>query len=326
MKYYFNKKKLRSFNRLFAGCMLLGSTLSGCTKWDDLNSPVEGKIYMPQAYSNRSELTVYRIDDPQVFTFGAAVAGFNGAAGNIAVDFEVDNSLIEQFNLDHSYLNYDFVPLPEDAFTLSSLQSTIPDGSSDSEPLSIEILANKLDPSLDYCLPIRIKSATKGTIDSVLNTTYFMIDSLFIRSKDVTGLGILTVAKDNNDGADAKEGSKKLVDDDYDTKYLYEYEKDTWMQLKMNEPVKLNAYTLTSGNDAEDRDPRIWKFQGSNDGSTWTTLDSREDFKFTGRKQTVTFELNQSDDKEYTYYRLLVNENNGSSLLQITEWRLVEYY
>ena len=32
----------------------------------------------------------------------------------------------------------------------------------------------------------------------------------------------------------------------------------------------LTHFTITSGNDVQNRDPRNWKIQGSNDGVTWT--------------------------------------------------------
>lgn len=305
---------------------LLTFMMTGCSKWDDLSSPDEGSVYMPAAYSNKSMLTVYRIDSAQDFTFGASIAGFNGAPDNMTVEFEVDTNLVQQFNVDHSYLDYNFVALPKDAYTIKSLTGSISKGKSDSDPLFISIMASKLDPSIDYCLPVKIKTVSTGSIDSVLKVSYFMIDSLYTRSRDVTASGKLSVSKDNNDGPDSKEGSKKLTDNDYGTKFLFEYETDSWMQLKMDAAIKLNAYTITSGNDASERDAKDWKFQGSNDGNTWIVLDEQKDYHFTGRTQTVKFEIDQTGNKPYLYYRLLVNENNSSSLLQITEWRLLQYY
>src|SRR5699024_4282244 len=123
-----------------------------------------------------------------------------------------------------------------------------------------------------------------------------------------------------------KEGSVRLTDNDYTTKFLYEFEEDSWMQLKLDSATKLNAYTLTSGNDAPGRDPKNWEIQVSNDGNNWTTLDERTDYAVTSRQQTIIFELNQPDGKSYLYYRFLVHQTNGSGLFQLTEWRLLQYY
>lgn len=311
---------------MFIGCMLFALIMTGCSKWDDLTSPKEGSVYMPQAYADRSKLKLFKIDSAQVATFGAAIGGFNGAPEQMTVAFEIDNGAITQFNKDHSYLNYNFVALPVDAYTLSGTEATIEKGASNSNPLTISILASKLETGVDYCLPVRIKSISAGSLDTIQSISYFMIDSLYIRSRDVTNSGHLTVSNENSNGIDSKEASPKLVDNDLGTKYLYNYVKDSWMQLKMDAAVKLNAYTITSGNDANGRDPKNWQFQGSNDGSTWKVLDERKDYMFTDRTQTITFELNQADNQAYSYYRMVVNENNSSDLLQITEWRLLQYY
>src|SRR3954467_12183456 len=39
----------------------------------------------------------------------------------------------------------------------------------------------------------------------------------------------------------------------------------------------LRSFTVTSGNDTPERDPRVWKIQGSNDGTNFTDIFSRND-------------------------------------------------
>ncbi|UAY53854.1 BT_3987 domain-containing protein [Arachidicoccus terrestris] len=320
------KKSNNKYNiTLTLAALLMAFAITGCNKWDELTSPNEGNVYMPQAYAERAKLHLYRIDSSQTFVFGASLGGFNGATQDMAVEFEVDPNLISQYNQDHVYLNYNFIALPEDAYSISSLNSTIKKGKSDSDPVTVTIMTNKLNPNLDYCLPVKIKSTSLDSkIDSVLQVSYFLIDSFYIRYHDIPG--ILTVAKDNNDGPTGKEGSTKLTDNDYGTKFLYEFEKNTWMQLKLDKAVKLNAYEITSANDADTRDPKDWEFQGSNDGINWFVLDEQSGNIFPNRNTTYRYELNRPDGKEYLYYRLFVKDNNGSSLLQIAEWRLLEYY
>lgn len=58
---------------MFIGCMLFALIMTGCSKWDDLTSPNEGSVYMPQAYADRSKLKLFKIDSAQVATFGAAI-------------------------------------------------------------------------------------------------------------------------------------------------------------------------------------------------------------------------------------------------------------
>ena len=79
----------------------------------------------------------------------------------------------------------------------------------------------------------------------------------------------------------------------------------------------ISSYTVTSANDEPARDPKNWNFQGSNDGSNWTTINSQNDQFYGNRSETKTFDI--SNTTAYRQYRLDVTGNNGSSLLQIAE-------
>src|SRR5690606_36478566 len=59
------------------------------------------------------------------------------------------------------------------------------------------------------------------------------------------------------------------------------------------------------------RDPKDWQFEGSDDGTTWTTLDSQSGQAFANRMQLNTYNLRNTTD--YRYYRLNVTANNGDS-------------
>lgn len=59
------------------------------------------------------------------------------------------------------------------------------------------------------------------------------------------------------------------------------------------------------------RDPKDWQFQGSDDGTTWTTLDSQSGQAFANRMQLNTYNLGNTT--AYRYYRLNVTANNGDS-------------
>src|SRR3546814_8494033 len=103
--------------------------------------------------------------------------------------------------------------------------------------------------------------------------------------------GIHSVSKDNNAGPDGGEGSLKVNDNDINTKFLNEYSSPLWMQYEFNEPVIAGAYTVTSANDAPDRDPRDWTFEASHDGETWVELDKRIGEVFEERSEEHTYEL-----------------------------------
>ncbi|ANI89626.1 hypothetical protein A9P82_10205 [Arachidicoccus ginsenosidimutans] len=328
MQHFFKGSKL---TKITSVCLALitGISFTGCVKWDSLTSPREGIIYMSQATPEKSVLTIYKVDTSKTVTFGASLSGFQTASSDINVTFEIDTDLISKYNADHSYLDYDFVPLPPDAYTVSGLTSTIKKGQSDTDPLSFTIDTKKLNGSLDYCLPVKIKSVSEGTIDSSMQITYFSIDTLYVRTRDVTSMGQLFVSNENDDGPDATEGSSKLVDNDITTKFLsFNFNPDFWMMLAMSSPVKVDEYTLTSGNDSPDRDPMNWELQGSDDAGHWVTLDVRNGYTFSDRQQTVSFPLNHPDGNTYLFYRLYVTSTEGgdSGLFQMSEWRLLQYY
>src|SRR5690606_32284940 len=75
---------------------------------------------------------------------------------------------------------------------------------------------------------------------------------------------------------------------------------------------------------AHDRDPKSWEFQGSNDESNWTTLDTRNEQEFNYRNEFRVFELDNTET--FTYYRLTVMANAGSLDIQLREWRLMREY
>ncbi|MBB6270137.1 hypothetical protein HDF26_000564 [Pedobacter cryoconitis] len=134
-----------------------------------------------------------------------------------------------------------------------------------------------------------------------------------------TGQTGLTVSADNVGGPNAAEGSLKLVDNDVNTKFFTaNYSTGFWAQLTYPSAVILKGYSLTSGNDAADRDPKSWKLSGSNDGNTYTQLDIRSGETFSGRIQTKNYIF--SNTTAYKYYRLFITANNGSPDLQISEW------
>ena len=97
------------------------------------------------------------------------------------------------------------------------------------------------------------------------------------------------------------------------------------MQQDFDEQVSVNAYTMTSGNDAPERDPLHWTLAGSNDGGeSWDVLHTVTDAVFAGRNSVTIYELDS--DATYSSFRLSITDNAGeTSLMQLSEWRLLYY-
>ncbi|WP_316851115.1 discoidin domain-containing protein [Pedobacter agri] len=140
---------------------------------------------------------------------------------------------------------------------------------------------------------------------------------------DVTAKANLTVNIENGAGASGGEGSAKVVDNDFNSKFLINpYQSNFYMQLSFPSPQQVASYTLTSGGDAPGRDPKDWKFSGSMDGTTWVDLDTRTGETFSGRNLTKTYSFKNL--VLYNHYRISISAVSSGSLFQLSEWRLIE--
>ncbi|MBN1410441.1 MAG: AbfB domain-containing protein, partial [Spirochaetales bacterium] len=133
---------------------------------------------------------------------------------------------------------------------------------------------------------------------------------------DITNLGGTISAQytDSPSGEDIA----KLIDNSTSTKYLT-FHASGWVQYYLSTTSVITRYTISSANDAAERDPYTWTLQGSTNGSSWVTMDSRSGEDFPNRFQTREFTF--SNSTAYTYYRLNMTNNSGT-ILQISEWEL----
>jgi fibronectin type 3 domain-containing protein len=83
-----------------------------------------------------------------------------------------------------------------------------------------------------------------------------------------------------------------------------------------NNAQVVKHYTVNSA-DVANRDPKDWQFQGSNDGSTWTTLDTQSNQSFADLYRQNTYDIGNTT--AYRYYQINVTANNGASTLAISE-------
>lgn len=140
-----------------------------------------------------------------------------------------------------------------------------------------------------------------------------------ILTNDLTIGGIMTAQYES---ANSVEASDKLIDKTESTKYCADFPLSSWICCEVPEPVKVNMYSLTSGNDAEGRDPSAWTLEASNNGEDWTVIDTRTNQSFSDRKITQYYTCNP-EEQPYSYFRLNVTENHGDSQLQLSEWQLL---
>jgi predicted alpha-1,2-mannosidase len=112
------------------------------------------------------------------------------------------------------------------------------------------------------------------------------------------------------------ETADRLADGDVNTKWLAGAS-TAWVQYKLAAPTVVVSYALGSANDAPGRDPKNWQLQGSSDGASWTTLDTRSNQSFASRFQTRQYSVDNGT--AYLYYRLNITANAGDSGTQLAE-------
>jgi len=125
-------------------------------------------------------------------------------------------------------------------------------------------------------------------------------------------------ANDSINNPNGTEGAAKAFDGNTGTKWLCN--SVSWLQYDYGAGAAqtIKRYDITSANDVPGRDPRDWQLQGSNDGSAWTTVDTRTGQpSWPNRYQTISF--NVATPGAYRYYRLNVTANNGGSGTQLSE-------
>ena len=95
----------------------------------------------------------------------------------------------------------------------------------------------------------------------------------------------------------------------------------SWLNYHFDTPVVANLYSVSSANDNVGRDPKAWTLMGSDDGTSWVTLDQQTQIAFPNRKTTLFFAFNNKH--AYAHYRMVMDGNNGDNMLQLSEWQLL---
>nr|WP_198160795.1 PKD domain-containing protein [Pedobacter panaciterrae] len=159
--------------------------------------------------------------------------------------------------------------------------------------------------------------------------------------ENITNIAVFSVSKDNDGGKNANEGSLKLIDKDVGTKMFQGWDNTNGFKatFQYQDKQTVKFYGIGSANDSQDRDPKNWVLEGSNDGSSWETVDARaltrnywdqridlgwtqdkypnNDFRY---KQMFYYEV--ATPKSFLYFRLNISTNFGSGGFQISEIRL----
>ena len=122
-------------------------------------------------------------------------------------------------------------------------------------------------------------------------------------------------------GENAPNEAKGKANDGLVTTKWLTFTSTGWLQYQFAIGVRMTSYTISSANDASDRDPKNWTLCGSNDGTTFTPIHSVTGEVFSTRYETHTYTI--TSPNFYKYYKLNITANNGAvGLLQLSEWDL----
>jgi hypothetical protein len=138
-------------------------------------------------------------------------------------------------------------------------------------------------------------------------------------STQVSGIPTATIASASSDNP-PNETAAMAFDGSTGTKWFNAGGGNTgWLQFYFGGPIKtVVRYDLSSANDVPGRDPQNWQFQGSQNGTTWTTLDTRTNETFASRFLTKQYPV--TNTTAFAYYRLNITTNNGDANgLQLSE-------
>ena len=141
--------------------------------------------------------------------------------------------------------------------------------------------------------------------------------------------GVLNGAISSGGSSPGGEEPPKALDNSTTTKWLSFLPEGTFYQFRFSggERQAVNGYTISSANDAPNRDPYTWTLSGSNDGVNFTALDTRTAQDFDDRFQTRYYEFNNGAAYEYYKFDFLTEfgatgQNAGNSI-QIGEIELL---
>jgi len=112
------------------------------------------------------------------------------------------------------------------------------------------------------------------------------------------------------DSANNQANAAQAFDSNTLTEWFYSGTKG-WLQYDLGHTETVLRYTVGVNDVKPERDPKDWQFQGSNDGSTWKTLDTQSSQAFANRYKLKTYTVAHPD--AYRYYRLNITANNGDA-------------
>lgn len=127
-------------------------------------------------------------------------------------------------------------------------------------------------------------------------------------------------------GAFAQNELNRLTDNDLSTVFFGgTFASGAWIQVELPELFKLTGYAISAGNTPTNA-PSAWDIQGSTDGNTWTSIDTRSNVVYLRTSETNLFETTLPANREiipaYKFIRFNISANNGGANIELSEWQI----
>ena len=217
------------------------------------------------------------------------------------------NNIIKNFGVDHTYLS---------EFNLSFL-------SLDSYSTDETVQAAKISEMIDYIKASGMTRAYyfhwKGDQGAVKDDgTYRLLWDVLSSSNDLTAAMTANSAPSPNvvsASAEAGDTYAYMAFDHNktgDNKWLTNAT-NGWLKFDFGSALyTITKYTILAPDEAgnESRLPKNWTFEGSNNDSTWTTLDTQTNQTFAAHERKT---YTSSNATPYRYYRLNISANGGDA-------------
>lgn len=164
-----------------------------------------------------------------------------------------------------------------------------------------------------------------NVICKALNPEYQIPDNLYTQVSpfDRTDYAVSVTASKTYDQANLN----NLIDNDANTEFSGgSFTAGMWITIELPELFKITGYSLVGGKGDSKNSPRKWTLQGSADNSSWTDIETRSDQDFLRPADTQIYQPSIPDNREnikaYKYFRIVFNQNNGGSDLNLSELQI----
>lgn len=158
--------KLNISTMSFIATMLLGAaTFTSCSDGDDFDYNKKG-IFVTGTETNT--LVKFKVEDtPSTYTLTAQTT--KKAESDITVDFNIDNSLVDEYNAIHGS---SFFAAPEGTVEIENPEVTIKAGSALSSTAQVKVVSTEgWDDSRTYVIPVTIKNVSGASGESVIEAS-----------------------------------------------------------------------------------------------------------------------------------------------------------